>query len=98
MSRNWIRIATVKPLLIAITFFLLIGSTSFADEINIPFAVNMKEFKWDLKQHGLNFYGDKKAIGFIEDKGSRIVLYTYKRIKTEDMETIKNVMWKHVRK
>lgn len=75
---------------------LLMGcSFSFADEIQIPFAIHVDQFKKDAKEAGFDLYdGD----GFVENKGGRFVVYTYKTISFENLRLLKELTWKNLRK
>ncbi len=76
---------------------LLVGVTlpSFADEIGVPFAIHVEDFKADALEHDFDLYdGD----GFIQNKGSRFVVYTYKRVTPEQLSLITELTWKHLRR
>ena len=96
-SMRRIRANTLKTLLTVAFFFCFMGS-SFADEINIPFAINVKAFKKEVKAHGLDLYDKEKSHGFVQNKVSMFTVFTYKQATTEQLEIIKNATWKSLRK
>lgn len=70
----------------------------YADEIQIPFAVYVDEFKEDAKLQGLDLDGNKKSMGFIKDEGSHFTVFTYRQIPIEKLDKLTALTWKHIRK
>ncbi len=71
---------------------------SFADGVIIPVSIKVDEFKKDMMDKGMNLYGGDKADGEIENKGTQIKIITYKPVTMEQMELMKTVAFKTVRK
>jgi hypothetical protein len=86
----------VRVILISL---VLVGVTlpSHADEINIPFSVKIESFKRELLNQGLDLYGQDDSDGYVFDRGSEIVVYTYKPLKITDMYLIKDVAMENLR-
>lgn len=76
---------------------LVVCSLSFADEIEIPIAVYMTEFKDCCSDRGLDLYGNRESDGFIQDKAQKFVVYTYRTFNEEQMEITKDCTWKSMR-
>lgn len=74
---------------------LSLASISFADEIHIPIAINIENFKADCLARGLDL-NDKD--GFVENKGMSIIVYTYHTASEEQMDLIKDMAFKNVRR
>lgn len=88
MGRVWTRAALVA------TFALSMSTHSFADEIEVNFPIYVEKFKVEAKERGLDLYD---VDGFVESKGQRFVVYTYKPVTLEQLETIKTATWKSMR-
>ena len=97
MRRNWTRASTAKIIIATATFFCFMGSLSFADEIEIPFAVHMDKFMEECSANGLDLYGRDSSQGFVENKGSRFIVYTYKMATDEQLSIIKDSAFKNLR-
>lgn len=83
-------------IVISLTLLAIFGcSISSATEINIPFPVYADQFKVDAKERGFDLYdGD----GFVENKGDNFKVFTYKAVTDEQLEIIKDLTWKNMRK
>ena len=71
--------------------------SSFADEIEIPFAVHMDKFMEDCVTDGLDLYGRDLSQGFVENKGSRFIVYTYKQATDKQLDIIKTSTFNNLR-
>lgn len=71
---------------------------SFADEIIIPFALDQKQFSKELKKEGLDFTDGKHSLGFVKNEGMKSTVYSYKNLKNEQLDKIKQAAFKSVRK
>lgn len=67
----------------------------FSDELHVPFAIHKEQFIIDAKAEGFDL---NDVDGFIENRGSEVVIYTYKTISKSQMEILKNTTWKNLRK
>jgi len=77
---------------------LLAAPYSFSDQIKVPFAIYVEEFKAEAKELGLDLYDTKESDGFIENHGSNFTVCTYKPVKKEIFDVITKLTWKHLRK
>lgn len=65
-----------------------------ADELIVPFGVHVEEFKAEALERGLDLYdGD----GFVENKGMKIHIFTYKFAEINTLNLIKELTAKHRR-
>lgn len=77
--------------------FFLIG-TSYSDEVIIPFAVYVDDFKTDMKNCGIDLYDDRHSDGFIKNEGTKITIFTYRSLTIDELQTIKDLCFKHHRR
>ena len=77
--------------------FLALSPYSHADEIHAPFAINVEDFKTDAKAHGFDLYDQKDSQGFVENRGSSFVVYTYRTATPEQLDLVKDLTWRHRR-
>lgn len=80
---------------------ILMGVTlpSFSDEIHFPFPIHERAFVQDANLCGIIL--DKEAEdshGFIDNRGSSFVVYGYKRFSEEQLNILKDVMWRNIRR
>lgn len=68
-----------------------------ADEVEIPFAVNVREFKKAAKEKGLDLYDQKDSDGFIKNNGQNFTVCTYRRITPEELGIIQDLVWQNMR-
>ncbi len=85
----------IKFLLIIIILF--ITTNCFSDEFRIGFSVYPKELQKQFAEQGrkLDLSGNdrtKDSFGFIENKGTSIVIYTYRSATEEDMKLILKII------
>ena len=74
---------------------LLVAAISWADEVTIPFAIHVEDFKKEVKENGFDLYdGD----GFVENKGGEFKVFTYKPVKFEHLDLFRKIAIKHLRK
>ena len=93
VGRNW------KRTVLLIATFFLPTILSFADEIQIPFAIDSKKFVEELKREGLNFDPhDNDAIGMLDNRGMKMNVLTYKTATHEQLDKIQRATWKSLRK
>lgn len=83
---------------ILLSLALLIPTCVHADEIKIPFPVYMEDFKADMKSAGIDLYGNKDSVGFVEEKGGEFVVYTYKKSDIYVLDMVQKLTWKNIRK
>ena len=83
--------------IVFILIFLFITVTAYADIFKIPFSVFPRELqaKFALEGKKLDLNGNdrtKDSWGFIENKGTNFIIYTYKPATTEDFNLIKQII------
>ena len=88
----------MNKVLVIIGLCLLIASPLLADEIEIPFAINKQTYVEEALQNNFDLTDGEFADGFIESKGSRFVVYTYRQITPEQLDLLTKLTWKHLRK
>lgn len=71
---------------------------SFSDEVRVPFAIYLEDFKAEAKENGFDLYDTRESHGFIENKGGRFTVCTYRSVTQEQLDLIKELTWKHLRK
>ena len=81
-----------------VAFLSLVFTNAFADEVRIPFGVYMDEFKSECKKNGLDLEGRRDSDGFVTDRASDFSVFAYRRLNDEELEVIKQVTWKTIRK
>ena len=81
-----------------IGILLMVAVPSLADEIEIPFAINKNAYIQEALEKGLDLTDGDNAHGFIDNRGSRFIVCTYRTATIEQLELIKNLTWKHLRK
>ncbi len=79
-----------------ILVLLLLPLNSFADEFRFPFSVYPKKLQAKFAEYDrkLDLSGDDRtedSWGFIENKGSSFILYTYRSATSEDFKIIKEI-------
>ena len=82
--------------LFIIVFILSIASVSFSDELDIPFSCWPVELQQAFLKYGkkMDLNSDERtddSFGYILNKGSKYVIYTYHSVSPEDFEIIKKV-------
>jgi hypothetical protein len=82
---------------LVVVCFASVMPSSQADEVRIPFAVYVEDFKKDAKEQGLDLYDNRNSDGFIQNKGQEFYVFTYKPISMEHLDLIKELTWKHIR-
>lgn len=80
-----------------ILVILLLPLTIFADEFRIPFSVYPKEIQAKFAEHGrkLDLNGNDRtedSWGFIENKGTAFVIYTYRSATKKDFKVIRKIL------
>jgi len=80
-----------------IIIFLFITAFAYADAFEIPFSVYPKELQAQFAEEGkkLDLSGNdrtKESWGFIENKGTEFIIYTYKSATIEDLNLIKKII------
>ena len=88
----------MNKVLVIIGLCLLIASPLLADEIEIPFAIYTQDFIEDALTKGFDLTDSRDAHGFIDNRGARFIVCTYKQVTMEQLDLIKNLTWKHLRK
>lgn len=68
---------------------MMTASLSFADQLELPFECYPKSIQEKFAKHGkkLDLSGNDKtpdSWGFLENKGSKYVIYTYKPLEIPD--------------
>ena len=69
-----------------------------ADGIEIPFPIKVNEFKKEMKKSGMDLYGRDNSDGEVANNGTSIKIITYKPVTLEEMELIKEIASKTVRR
>ena len=82
---------------IIVTGILLAQPLLFADEMQIPFAINTNKFLEEAKAVGLDLYGEDDSIGHVENKGTQFIVYTYGMMSSSDLDKLKEITWKSIR-
>lgn len=90
----------MNKILVVLTMLTLIGATSisYADGVIIPVSVKVNEFKKEMKLRGMDLSGEDYSDGTIENRGTSIKVITYKPVTIEQMDLMKEVAFKTVRK
>lgn len=81
--------------------FGLLGAFQYiahADEVEIPFAVYIDDFKKAAKEKGFDLYDERDSDGFIKNNGQEFVVCTYRRITQEELGLIQDLVWQNIRK
>ena len=73
-------------------------SIAHADGIIIPFSIKVNEFKKEMKKSGMDLYGRDNSDGEVSNNGTSIKIITYKPVTLEEMELIKEIASKTVRR
>lgn len=78
----------------------LLGATSisYADGVIIPVSIKVERFKELMKEKGMNLYGGDDADGEVQNNGTAIKVITYRPVTLEQMDLIREVAFKTVRK
>ena len=87
----------MKTVIIAI-IFLFITTFVFSDEIEFPFTCNVTKAQEVFKLNGmkLDLSGNEKtddSWGYIESRGSKFILYSYKTLTREELQLIENIVF-----
>ena len=77
--------------------FIISIPTSFADEIQLPFAVKEKAFIKEMKKNGMDLSRSDKSQGFVEDRGGNFKVFTYKPATLEQLDLIQKIAFKNMR-
>ena len=87
----------MKKILFLLLLVLFITQYCFPDQLIIPFECNPKQIQKAFKAHGikLDLSGNDKtkhSWGFLQNEGSRYVIYTYKLIDKKDLELVQQIV------
>ena len=79
-----------------ILLILLFPLTCFSDEFRFPFSIYPKEIQTKFAEYDriLDLNGNdrtEESWGFIENKGTNFIIYTYRSTTKEDFKIIKEV-------
>ena len=90
----------MNKILVGLIVGALISSTSicFADGVIIPGSIKVEAFKKEMKSHGMDLYGTDNSDGEVENKGTQMKVITYKSVTPEQLELIKDIATKTVRR
>lgn len=85
----------MKKLLVLL--LLLIPILCSADEFQIPFACYPKQVQQDFALYGykLDLSGNDRtpdSWGFLENKGDNYIIYTYRAVTKQDLETMRVIL------
>lgn len=69
----------------------LAHAVAFADEIQVPFAVRMTDFKAECKTRGMDL---DEVDGFITDRGQDFSVFTYETSDQTDWDLIREAAFK----
>lgn len=77
---------------------MFIATSAYSDKVSIPFDTYLKLMQVEFYERGykLDLDGNnrtKESWGFIENRGNKFNIYTYKPITVEELEMIKEVTW-----
>ena len=86
--------ATYLKAALLFVFLASFSLTAMADEIEIPFAIDIPSFKEELLGHGFNL---NDVDGFVENKGMTIVVYTYKNSTVDQRRLIREAAFSNLR-
>ena len=80
-----------------ILIILLLPLLCSADEIKVPFSVYPKKLQAKFAEHDrkLDLNGNDRtedSWGFIENKGTSFVIYTYRSATSEDFKIIREIL------
>lgn len=81
-----------------IVIMLSLPSISYADGVVIPGSIKVEAFIKDMKEHGMDLSGSDSSDGYVDSLGNSIKVITYKPVALEQMELMKEVAFKNVRK
>lgn len=84
--------------IILVIFFLLCCSFAFSDELNIPFSCWSKELQTEFKELGrkLDLESSERtndSWGYLVNKGSSYVIYTYNSVNPGEFEMIQKIVF-----
>lgn len=77
---------------------LLVPSLVHADEISVPFAIYVEDFRKDIKQNGMDLDGGRESQGFVEERGGNFTVFTYKQATPKQLGLITDVAVRNMRK
>lgn len=83
--------------LLTFIFIFLVAATGYTDMLIIPFSGYPKEIQARFKEYGLKVDldgndRDKESWGFIDNRGSEIILYTYTSVTDEDRMLVMDIL------
>lgn len=78
--------------------FLFSTAICYADGVVIPMPTKVEAFKKQMLEKGMNLYGGDEADGEIINNGTSIKVITYKPVTMEQMELMKEIAFKTVRR
>ena len=89
----------MKTLFLTIIFLLSFSSMVLSDEVQIPFSCWPKDLQREFARTGkkLDLDASKrtdKSWGYIINKGSNFVIYTYQSVTSEEFEIIQDIVFK----
>ena len=88
----------MNKVLVIIGLCLLIASPLLADEVKISFPIYKQDFINEALENNFDLTDGRDAHGFIDNRGAKFIVCTYRRVTPEQLELIKNLTWKHLRK
>lgn len=77
---------------------LSLTTISYADGIIIPMSIKVEQFKKEVKEKGLDLYGSDSSDGEVQNLGTSMKVITYRPATLDELDLIKDVSFKTVRK
>lgn len=77
---------------------LITSSLSFADQIVIPLSIKQDKFVKEMKKRGMDLRRRDDSDGYVEYGPQGFMVVTYKPITFEQLDLIREVSFKCVRK
>ena len=76
---------------------LLVPTLVHADGVLIPRSIKIEQFKTEMKELGMDLYGNDDSDGTVENLGTSMKVITYGSVTIEQLELIREVSAKNVR-
>lgn len=81
---------------------LSVMNTCFPDSVQFPFPCYPVRLQNEFKESGikLDLSGNDRtpeSWGFLENKGAEFIIHTYKAVSTKDLETMRELIWRHLK-
>ena len=83
--------------MVIIVFMLVLSSESYPDELKFPFSVYPRKLQAEFAEYDrkLDLNGNDRtedSWGFVENKGTSFIIYTYHSATKEDFKIIREIL------